>query len=106
MLIAALILVGMGSTVIYAQEGCIGVLCEPPERPDRDNDGIPDDYDDCPDDPTNECFCDTWENGGAQSTIIPLLYYGLIGLISPVHAAIALAGGAIVGILSLYCLLT
>lgn len=58
--------------------------------------------DDCSDDPANECLCESW-NKAETAVGVPLLYYGLVGLLSPVHAVIAPVGGAIALGLTMYC---
>ena len=81
-------------------EGCVGTICL---QPDRDQDGIPDAYDDCPDDPDNNCFCDDWNNGLDGSVAVVLAYYGVVGIFSPVHAGIAIIGGIIATGITIAC---
>lgn len=75
----------------------------PIELVDTDGDGIPDDVDDCPDDPNNECFCDKWNNGGGAAVAGVTLYYGIVGLVSPVHAGIGLVLGIGSLIITIVC---
>ena len=74
-----------------------------PAQIDSNTDGIPDTYDNCPNDPNNECFCEDRAEGGALAAGTVLMYYALVGVVSPVHLGVALVGGAVHLAIDYYC---